>query len=232
MRSQNGNVLFLILIAVALFAALSYAVTSSSRGGGNGTSTEDLAMATSQILQYGAAMKTAVLRMKISGVADTDFCFANAIQTHTLLPNVNTNYLLNPGCSDPRNNVFDPAGGGMALLRADPKWLKPSWQTNGYRDFYWYSSGTAIAANGLDTNAELMMALDNIRDDICLEINKQTYGGTSIASINPGGNPFTGTYTATGFAWPISGYSVPTSFCISRTNFSPSNMFVQILIQR
>lgn len=71
-KPQRGNALFLILIAVALFAALSYAITQSSRGGGAGTKKETDAILAAQIVQSGAVLKAAAMRMVFSGTPAAD----------------------------------------------------------------------------------------------------------------------------------------------------------------
>lgn len=64
--NQRGNVLFLILIAVVLFAALSYAVTRSSSGGGKGISDEKARLGASEIEQYVSLLRTEVERLMIT----------------------------------------------------------------------------------------------------------------------------------------------------------------------
>lgn len=63
--SEAGNVLFLILIAVALFAALSYVVTQSSRSGSGDTSTEQAKLLMAQIDSLSAALSTAMLHKQV-----------------------------------------------------------------------------------------------------------------------------------------------------------------------
>jgi len=97
----SGNVLFLILIAVALFAALSYAVTSSSRGGSNNGSTEKEQLQASNILNYQASIKVAIDRMVISGtpVENIDFSRPEDAGFDT---------------APYTNKLFHPQGGGVA----------------------------------------------------------------------------------------------------------------------
>ena len=68
LRRENGNALFLILIGVALFAALSYAITQSSRGGGSiAKEKEMLDMAV--VHNYQALVTSAIMRLEFSGCA-------------------------------------------------------------------------------------------------------------------------------------------------------------------
>ena len=103
-KNPNGNALFLILIAVALFAALSYAVTNSGRGGG-GIDKEQAELAAASLLQYVAAIETAHQRLKIVG-------------------NYNWSRISyggsNADCADADCALFDSQGGGAPSLTMVP----------------------------------------------------------------------------------------------------------------
>lgn len=106
MKRAQGNALFLILIAVALFAALSYAITSSSRGG-SGISKEQTEILTAQIFQRLTAIEQGLTRFLIVNnytLSDIDM-FPGADDAY----NGNTN-----ACSDDECNLFHVNGGGVS----------------------------------------------------------------------------------------------------------------------
>lgn len=89
MRNERGNVLFLILIAVALFAALSYAVTSSTRSGGGDASSEKVETQYSRIANGLINGSTIVTRMRISGCNFSDIPFTVWLSKNTAKPDCN-----------------------------------------------------------------------------------------------------------------------------------------------
>lgn len=162
-NKERGNVLFLILIAVALFAALSYAVTQSTRGGGNADSESSL-IDSASLTQFGSSLAVAVMRMQISGVDETDLCFYsgsnNATYNHA-------------SCSDNDNNVFHSDGGGVSYQNP----------TNGFNDGTEWEftsrvqifgqGGTVPGSTGNDEEAELAILLRGMNENICLKINEE-----------------------------------------------------------
>ena len=140
--SQKGNALFLILIAVVLFAALSYAVTQSGRSGG-GVDKEQAIIAAAKLTQYGSAVHTAITRMILTGttVANLDLTEAGVGE----------------------NAVFAPEGGGVA-------WQVPT-SDMGAGTVYSFSSGKNITNIGTVSN-EVTMTLSGMKFSVCEQINK------------------------------------------------------------
>ncbi|PZP55012.1 MAG: hypothetical protein DI586_08220, partial [Micavibrio aeruginosavorus] len=107
-RPAAGNVLFLILIAVALFAALSYAVTSSSRGSGD-TKMENAEIEAARIIQYSTSIDVGLQRMRAAtGKQDWEFDFADNGQTMTTNGNAT--------CTDASCRLFTVKGGTVANI--------------------------------------------------------------------------------------------------------------------
>ena len=102
--TESGNVLFLILIAVALFAALSYAVTRSTSGGGT-VDKEQRRIIASEIIQYATEVEQAFKRILLIGGYDYIYAeFKN--------PN-GAGGTDNPNCVESTCNIFTPSELGV-----------------------------------------------------------------------------------------------------------------------
>ena len=66
-NQQSGNVLFFLLIAVALFAALSYVVTQSSRVGSGNVSNEKANLLAAGLINNMVTFEQGVQRMLLTG---------------------------------------------------------------------------------------------------------------------------------------------------------------------
>jgi hypothetical protein len=177
-QNEQGNALFLILIAVVLFAALSYAITQSNRSSGNaGRETNTISGTT--ITQYTSGIRTGITRMLLRGTATSDLLF-------------------NPPASysaTTTREVFHPDGGGVGYQDPDLNVI----ETGGL----WYYLINKPVTNIATTTGDVVAVLTNVKKGICEQLNQQIRGTTTIPTAMNGvtmaamatdgtGTPFTG----------------------------------------
>lgn len=189
---EHGSVIFYVLIAIVLFAALSFAVGRMNRGSAD-INRETSALRSSELLQYAAAVKSAVQAARVAQCQDSDISFANNFSS--TYDNANT---VSNECK-----IFSPAG--QAVF-----WQKPSDNISNGRDWI-YSGATQIQGIGTDCGDEscsdLMMVLEDISEMLCIRLNE------NLSVTNPSGAPpadsgetftkFTGTYSYDSGAGPL-----------------------------
>lgn len=205
-HSQSGNALFLILIAVALFAALSYAITTSSRGGGS-IEKETAVLLAAQITQQGAALRSTVTRMILTGtpsdlVGGTPLTFF-AYEPHPYNEPA-WNFIYGSVDTDPSNELFNPAGGG-ALFPIPPGAACVGGECNDILVGGWIF--LPLPVDGIGTaDPDVLMETGYLTEPVCTAINRglglsnppaveadpgagfNAYPGAAAACVNaPGG---------------------------------------------
>lgn len=180
---ERGNVLFLILIAVALFAALSYAVTQSTRSGSGDASGETNLINSAQLAQYPAGVRTSVVRMIIGGISVDQLLFDAP------------SYFTAMSVSDRQLNVFHPTGGG-AVFQNPPKDLV----VPGSPGVWIYSSAYQIEGIGsTDPSSaanDIIAFLPGIAQNVCRKLNQEVGIETAVDDKIPADSSLTTVPTA------------------------------------
>ena len=167
MHSQRGNILFLILLAVVLFAALSYAMTGSQRGGVKDASSETIRSGVASLFQFFDQVDAAVLRMRLTG----GFAPENISLQYTLKKADGTTQSVssNSNCVGNACRVFLPDGGG-ATARGFENWaLAPDGTGTtapGYYNFIVFDFPYA----GTSAN-DIILYVTKLQPAICTELN-------------------------------------------------------------
>ena len=154
---EEGNALFLILIAVTLFAALSYAVTQSNRSAGGDAGGEKALVSGSTITQYPAGIRTGLTRMLIKGRTVDDMVFNK------------------PGSfgGDTEVEVFHPAGGGVAYQEPGPDVT-----TNDTNELVFRKD---VSITNIGSAADDVVAiLQDVPLGVCRKINESLHGSQAI----------------------------------------------------
>lgn len=151
---QRGNVLFIILIAIALVAALTLAIRGLNSSSGD-IDKETLAIRASEVQRYMSELEQAVRQVLTNGYSENDIRFAHS-GAHADYGNLFSD-------SDKGDQVFH-ARGGAASYRVPFRGINDSssWEFYGH---------TALPGVGSD-RADLVAVLPNVTAEFCNIVNQ------------------------------------------------------------
>lgn len=202
MNKQSGSAIFIILVAVALFAALGYAFMQGNRGSTSMMTNEAAKAYASSIIAYGNDINGALKRMSLRGVQPTQFDFGNTIMQ------LNNGTIITPvghntNCTTETCQVFSSKGGGIMPKKAPAGSVQNTespGQATAMQEGAWQVYEGNVDGVGTSASDVIIMSA-YIKKDVCIQINNL------LGVNNPSGNPpvittsvltYNGSFSATG----------------------------------
>jgi len=152
-KNQHGNVLIIILIAIALIAALAAAIQGSSNNNAQ-IDKETLLLRASQVRQYANELERGIYYIMQNGISESDIRFSHPLAA--------TAYGDLSSDTDKTDQIFSREGGGAQYKNP------PEGVNNG--DMWEFYGQTALPGVG-SNEAELTAVLPNVTEEFCKVVN-------------------------------------------------------------
>lgn len=167
---ERGSALFFILISVAIFAALSYAVVEGLRvneGTTNAVNQDKGQLEATSVLDFAYSVRSAVQQLRINGVPADNLNF--------VIPGTEPAFSTAPHTS----KVFHPQGGHASYVSVWPTLDDPTQATA----TEWKFLSNAVEGIGGSGN-EVIMALIAVPEKTCSELDRVLLGTTTIPTVS------------------------------------------------
>lgn len=163
---ENGNVLFMIFIAVVLIGMLTATIMNTGTSESSNIDEETLLIRTSEAQRYASELENAVTLIMQNGKSEVDIRFAH--------PNAPSAYGDLSADTDKKDQAFH-IDGGAATYREPPDGINDgtAWQ---------FFGTTAIPSIGT-TAPDLVAVLPNVTEDFCARINE--LNGQTLTPSDP-----------------------------------------------
>lgn len=168
-QHQSGNVLWFILLAVALLGFLTMVISRSGSNVDQSGDIEHIRVKAGQIMRYGKSIEAAIQNMRMQGISENDISFQNGTTS--------TDYT-NGNCGNTDCRLFHTGGAGLSYQ------APPSGTNDGSEWIFTGANNVGTTAGPVGTTAavtgnDLVMLLPNAKTALCIQINRELGVGTT-----------------------------------------------------
>ncbi len=230
--AERGNVIFYVLIAVVLLAALSFAVAQSGRGNVKEISDNQARLLATELIEYSNTAGAAVSQLRLRGVKDSELCFDD--------PGWAIDYD-HAGCAaDDANKVFHISGAGVIWNEAVGEAMDSSATPDNLWHFYGDNEiqdvGTTCAAAGC---ADLLIVVDELSLAVCIKLNDllgvNNPGAVPPTDLGLGETLYKGSFAYNNTIGDEAGgtdLKAKTAACFQKTGVPAEYIYYKVLIVR
>lgn len=186
-KKESGNILVLILVAIALLAALSMMFLRTSQSTSDTAEYERASVVASEILRYAAGIENAVRQLRLRGCGENQISFWHDSDENGI-ENSSDDYYNSGAPTDHSCHIFEPEGAGIEFQSPKANWINNDLSASegfGTIQFTRNMAIRDIGKNSNHTGMDLILWIPYLNQDICAQINRRNKEFDTSAGLTP-----------------------------------------------